>query len=192
VRIAELDITSQAQIEDYLASLFDLFASLKARPQRKTPRRRVRTGLRIDFRLLGLLWLPGQPPDVQERRVKERDLLEGLVNTWQVDFAYQNTRKVAMSTVDLGLASPLDKAQTLTGVYLDVDRARKEDDHLGSVFQDPHETREQVKAERQLRSLPGTSYNYVDQRADLLRMVVEDLDDPAAASKFGQLFPSRP
>ena len=191
VRIADLDIRSELQIEDCVADLFELFVSPKARPRRRSLGPRVHTRLRADFKTLGLLWGPGAPPEVPQHRVKERELLQGAVNLWQVDFAYQNTRKVAISTVDLGLASPLDKAKALTGVYLDVDRARREDAHLVSVFQNPGETREQAEAERQLRSLPGVSYDYEQQRPDLLRMVVEDLDDPAATQRFGQLFSSR-
>lgn len=188
VRIADLEISSEVQIQDYLASLFDLFIRPKPRPRRKPLGKRVRTRLRTDFRALGLLWMPASPPDVEKRRVRESELLQGAVNLWEVDFAYHNTRKVAISAVDLGLANPLDKAKALTGVYLDVERAGKEDAYLVSVFQSPGETREQAEAESQLRSLPGASYHYVEQKADLLRMVVEDLDDPAATERFGQLF----
>ena len=189
LRIADLDIESEAQVDDYLADLFDLFVSPKERPRRKALGRRVRTRLRGDFRALGLLWGPGAPPEVEQRRVKESELLRGAVNLWQVDFAYRNTRKVAISTVDLDVAGPLDKAKALTGVYLDVDRAQREDAYLVSVFQNPGETREQAEAVRQLRSLPGVCYDYKEQRPDLLRMVVEDLDDPSATQIFSQLFP---
>lgn len=191
VRIGDLEISSQVQIQDYLASAFDLFVSPKGRPPRRSLGTRVRTRLRRDFRQLGLLWLPGLPAEVQERRVRERELLQGAVNLWQVDFTYRNTRKVAISTLDLDVANPLDKAKALTGVYLDVERAGKEDAYLVSVFQTPRETREQAEAERQLRSLPGASFDYVEQKADLLRLVVEDLDDHAATERFSQLFPSR-
>lgn len=190
VRIAELEINSEVQIQDYLASLFDLFISPKGRLPRRTLGTRVRTYLRRDLRLLDLLWLPGLPPEVQERRVREGELLQGVVNLWPVDFTYRNTRKVAISTLDLNVAYPLDKAKALTGVYLDVERAGKEDAYLVSVFQSPRETREQAEAERQLRSLPGTSFDYVAQKAELLRLVVEDLGDYAATERFNRLFRS--
>jgi hypothetical protein len=151
----------------------------------------VRTRLRRDFKALDVLCAPGAPPDVQRRRVREGELLEGAVNLWQVDFAYRNARKVAISTLDLDVANPLDKAKAVTGVYLDVERAGKEDAELVSVFESPRETREQAEAERQLRSLPGACYHYAEEKADLLGMVVRDLGDPSAAERLRQLFGSR-